>query len=74
MSLPTEQLELALRVRQAIQTLPGRQRLVVVLHRYQALTHRQIAGLTGWTESAVESLLVRAYARLRESLEVFLDK
>ena len=48
--------------------LADRQRLAVVLHRYEGLSHRRIAEVTGWSESAVESCLVRAYARLRKEL------
>jgi RNA polymerase sigma-70 factor (ECF subfamily) len=51
-----------------VAALPERERIVVVLHRFQGLSHCQIAQATGWTEPAVESLLVRAYARLRERL------
>jgi len=63
-----ERRELISRVRRAVEQLSERQRIVVVLHRYHGLTHEQIAAATGWTRSAVESLLVRAYARLRELL------
>jgi RNA polymerase sigma-70 factor (ECF subfamily) len=56
------------RVREAIAALPDRQRLAVVLHRYQGLSHPQIADATGWTQSAVESCLVRAYENLRSAL------
>lgn len=56
------------RVRQAVAGLPDRQRLVVILHRYQGLTHDEIADATGWSQSAVESCLVRAYENLRKSL------
>jgi RNA polymerase sigma-70 factor, ECF subfamily len=55
-------------VRTAVNELPERQRLAVVLHRYDGLSHSEISEVTGWTESAVESLLVRAYANLREKL------
>jgi RNA polymerase sigma-70 factor (ECF subfamily) len=55
-------------VRRAVHGLPERQRVAVVLHRFSELTIREIAASTGWSESAVESLLVRAYAALRESL------
>ncbi len=44
------------------------QRLAVVLHRYQGLSHREIAEVTGWSTSAVESCLVRAYEQLRKAL------
>lgn len=55
-------------VRRAVTALPERQRIAVVLHRYTGLSHAEIAESTGWTVSAVESCLVRAYARLRECL------
>ena len=56
------------RVRKAVDELPERQRVVVILHRYQGLSHEDISATTGWSRSAVESLLVRAYAHLRETL------
>jgi len=55
-------------VRAAVAELPRRQRVVLALHRYQGLSHREVAEATGWSASAVESLLVRAYARLRTRL------
>ena len=55
-------------VKTAVAELPERQRLVVILHRYDGLSHSEISEVTGWTQSAVESLLVRAYANLREKL------
>ncbi|MCY2925778.1 MAG: sigma-70 family RNA polymerase sigma factor [Planctomycetota bacterium] len=63
------QAETALAVRAAIEALPERQRLVVILHRFQGLSHREVAQVTGWSHSAVESLLTRAYVTLRERLE-----
>ncbi len=65
---PIEARETASRVRQAVGDLPDRQRTAVVLHRYDGLSHREIAEVTGWSESAVESLLVRGYAGLRDAL------
>lgn len=55
-------------VRQEIAALPERQRIALVLHRFERLDHAQIAQSTGWSESAIESLLVRAYAQLRQRL------
>jgi RNA polymerase sigma-70 factor (ECF subfamily) len=63
-----EKQEIATLVRTAVQALPERQRMAVVLHRYSGLNHAQISEATGWTQSAVESLLVRAYANLRNKL------
>ena len=56
-------------VKTAVNELPERQRLAVILHRYDNLSHGEISEVTGWTKSAVESLLVRAYANLREKLD-----
>ena len=65
---PTEKEEMAALVRAAVQALPERQRLALILHRYEGLNHAEISESTGWTQSAVESLLVRAYANLRGKL------
>ncbi|MGE5609724.1 MAG: RNA polymerase sigma factor [Bacillota bacterium] len=55
-------------IRREVAALPERQRIALVLHRFERLDHAQIAQTTGWSESAVESLLVRAYAQLRQRL------
>jgi RNA polymerase sigma-70 factor (ECF subfamily) len=55
-------------VRQAVQALPGKQRAAVVLHKYQELDYKQIAAALDCSESAVKSLLFRAYETLRERL------
>ncbi len=60
--------ETALRIRQAVQALPERQRIAFVLHRYRRQSHQEIARSTGWSTSAIESLLSRAYQQLRDSL------
>ena len=70
---PLEADETARQVRAAIAALPERQRTAVLLHRYEDLSHRAIAEVTGWTPSAVESLLVRAYANLRKTLAPLAD-
>jgi len=67
-SKTAEKKEVAYLVKTAVNELPERQRLAVILHRYNGLSHRETAEVTGWTKSAVESLLVRAYANLREKL------
>jgi RNA polymerase sigma-70 factor (ECF subfamily) len=63
-----ERKEVVESVKTAVNELPERQRIAVILHRYDGLSHTEIAEVTGWTQSAVESLLVRAYANLREKL------
>ena len=63
-----EREELATTVKAAVQALPERQRTALILYRYHDLNHAEISEVTGWTQSAVESLLVRAYANLRGKL------
>lgn len=68
------QAERTARIRAAVGGLPDRQRLVLVLHRYEGLSHRQISEITGWSAGAVESCLVRAYQRLRRDLADLADE
>lgn len=55
-------------IREALDLLPEKQRLAVILHKYQELDYRQIAELLAVSESAVKSLLFRAYETLRNRL------
>jgi RNA polymerase sigma-70 factor, ECF subfamily len=55
-------------VRQAISSLPAKQRAAVMMHKYEELEYGQIAGVIGCSESAVKSLLFRAYEALRVRL------
>jgi len=71
---PIEQAETVEAVRRAIDALPERQRTVLLLHRYESLSYREIAQVTQWSESAVESLLVRAYQGLRQRLARFMEE
>ncbi len=59
-------------IRQAVEGLPDNQRMAVILHKYQDVDYRQIAGILGVSESAVKSLLFRAYETLRVRLEPLL--
>lgn len=63
-----EREEAAKIVQKAIMGLGERQRLAVILHRYNGLSHTEISEVTGWSRSAVESLIVRAYTNLRNKL------
>lgn len=65
---PLEHSETIARVQAAVLELPDRQRLALLLHRYEGLSQREIAAITGWSVSAVESCLVRAYEKLRQTL------
>ena len=68
-----EKAETTVLVQKAISTLNERQRMVVILHRYDGMSHGEISEVTGWSKSAVESLLVRAYANLRVKLQNMRD-
>lgn len=69
-----EQAERISAVRREIAALPERQRMVLVMHRFERMNHAQIAESTGWSEGAVESLLVRAYAQLRQRLRDWIEE
>jgi RNA polymerase sigma-70 factor (ECF subfamily) len=55
-------------VRSAIESLPAKQRAAVLMHKYEGLEYSHIARSLGCSESAVKSLLFRAYESLRERL------
>lgn len=58
-------------IRQKVQALPERQRLAVIMHKYQQFDYKQIAEVLKLSESATKSLLFRAYETLREQLKEF---
>lgn len=58
-------------IRQHVQALPERQRMAVLMHKYQGMDYRQIADVLKLSESATKSLLFRAYETLREKLKSF---
>src|SRR5205807_279114 len=53
-------------IRSKVNALPERQRVAVIMHKYQQMDYRQIAGVLKLSESATKSLLFRAYETLRE--------
>jgi RNA polymerase sigma-70 factor (ECF subfamily) len=55
-------------VRDAITLLPEKQRAAVLMHKYEEMEYSQIAGVLECSESAVKSLLFRAYETLRARL------
>ncbi len=55
-------------IRRAIEALPEKQRAAVILHKYEELDYAQIARALGCSQSAVKSLLFRAYETLRSRL------
>lgn len=55
-------------IRRAIEGLPEKQRAAVMMHKYEEMDYAQIAGVLQCSESAVKSLLFRAYETLRARL------
>ncbi|HXA49581.1 MAG TPA: sigma-70 family RNA polymerase sigma factor [Candidatus Acidoferrum sp.] len=55
-------------IRRAIAALPEKQRAAVLMHKYQEMEYSQIAKVLNCSESAVKSLLFRAYETLRARL------
>ena len=59
-------------IRSKVNALPERQRVAVVMHKYQQMDYREIAAVLKLSESATKSLLFRAYETLREQLKEFI--
>jgi RNA polymerase sigma-70 factor (ECF subfamily) len=55
-------------IRHAIDKLPEKQRAAVLLHKYQELDYAEISKILACSESALKSLLFRAYEALRVEL------
>ncbi len=60
--------EMRERVREAIDSLPQRQRMAIVLQRFEDRSYEEVADVLGLTVSATKSLLHRARASLRALL------
>jgi RNA polymerase sigma-70 factor (ECF subfamily) len=58
-------------IRNHVMALPERQRMAVLMHKYQGMDYRQIGDVLKLSESATKSLLFRAYQTLRERLKDF---
>jgi RNA polymerase sigma-70 factor (ECF subfamily) len=58
-------------IRSKVEALPERQKLAVIMHKYQQMDYKQIADVLKLSESATKSLLFRAYETLREQLKEF---
>jgi len=59
-------------IRKHVEALPERQRLAVIMHKFQQMDYKQIADVLKLSESATKSLLFRAYQTLRVQLKDFL--
>jgi RNA polymerase sigma-70 factor (ECF subfamily) len=69
---PLQQTELADVVRKALDDLNERQRVAVVLNKFEDMGYSEIAEVMGLTAKAVKSLLSRARGRLREALRPYI--
>ena len=58
-------------IRAQVMALPERQRMAVLMHKYQGMDYRQIGDVLKLSESATKSLLFRAYQTLRDKLKEF---
>jgi RNA polymerase sigma-70 factor, ECF subfamily len=61
-------------IRGAILALPEKQRVAVILHKYQEMDYAQIGKILGCSESALKSLLFRAYETLRVQLALLVAR
>ena len=72
--MPTRQLvsrEVQTQVREAMDCLGERQRMAVLLHKFEGMSYQDIANVMGLNEVAVKSLLARARGKLKIALEKF---
>jgi RNA polymerase sigma-70 factor (ECF subfamily) len=75
--MPTRQLdkaELCGAVQQAIGTLNDRQRMAVLLAKFEHFSYADIAEVMDMSPQAIKSLLSRARCNLREALEPYLER
>ena len=59
-------------IRQHVLSLPERQRMAVLMHKYEGMDYKQIGEVLKLSESATKSLLFRAYQTLRVKLKDFI--
>ena len=60
-------------IRSKVNALPERQRVAVIMHKFQQMDYREIGEVLKLSESATKSLLFRAYETLREQLKEFVS-
>ena len=75
--MPTRQLdktEMGSVVRQAVQSLNERQRMAVLLSKFEEMSYNDIAETMGMSVQAIKSLLSRARANLKIALQPYLQE
>ncbi|MCX5885711.1 MAG: RNA polymerase sigma factor [Proteobacteria bacterium] len=65
------QKERSTQLREAIDSLPERQKVALILQRFEGLSYAEISEIMGCSVKAVESLLQRAMTTLKESLKAY---
>ncbi|MDP9038705.1 MAG: sigma-70 family RNA polymerase sigma factor [Acidobacteriota bacterium] len=60
-------------IRQHVLALPERQKMAVLMHKYDGMDYKQIGEVLKLSESATKSLLFRAYQTLRDRLKEFAE-
>jgi RNA polymerase sigma-70 factor (ECF subfamily) len=68
-----DQKEMANVIHEAIQSLGPRQRMAMLLSKYEGMSYNEIAETMDLTTQAVKSLLSRARGNLKETLEPYLQ-
>ena len=58
-------------IRRVVDALPEKQRAAVLMHKYEGLDYQQIARALECSESALKSILFRAYETLRLKLALY---
>ncbi len=74
--MPTRQFdkaEMCEVVRRSLDVLSERQRMAVLLNKFEGMSYADIAEAMGMSAKAIKSLLSRARVRLREALEPYLE-
>ncbi len=69
-----DRLEMQQMVRLAIESLGERQRIALLLHKFEEMSYMDIAQIMGMTPQAVKSLLCRARLSLRDTLQAYIDR
>jgi RNA polymerase sigma-70 factor (ECF subfamily) len=75
--MPTRQIdkaEMCAAVQQAIGSLNDRQRMAVLLAKFEHFSYADIAEVMGMSSQAIKSLLSRARCNLREALQPYLER
>ena len=70
--LRLHQRELQEKVQEAIQALPEKQQVAVILNKYEGMSYADIARTIGCTTMAVKSLLARARDNLKDRLLLYI--